>query len=72
MTASVNLFKQYPNEYFIETGSGTGVGIQMAIDAGFPTIISIELSKKLYNLCNERFKNNPNVILYYNDSAKIL
>ena len=44
MPASVELFKKYPNPVFIETGTCHGIGVQMALDAGFKYVFSIELS----------------------------
>ena len=57
------------NNIFIESGSFQGDGIQAAIDIGFKEIHSIELSNKYYNICKERFKNNPNVHLHLGDSG---
>lgn len=72
MPASKEIFQKYPNPVFIETGSYHGDGIQLALDAGFKNIYSIELGWKLYNLCVERFKDNPDVHLILGDSGKIL
>lgn len=65
-------FKKYVNQIFIETGSYTGDGIQAAINAGFPKIISIELSNKYYEQCKKRFKNNENVTIVLGDSINVL
>lgn len=65
-------FKKYPNNYFIETGSYTGDGIQNAIDAGFRCVFSIELSDKYYDLCVNRFMNNNKVNIIKGDSYKVL
>ena len=65
-------FKKYTNPVFIETGSFMGDGIQQALDAGFNRVISIELSEKYYNICKERFKEDPRVSIYKGDSYKIL
>jgi hypothetical protein len=72
MPASKEIFAKYPNQIFIETGSWHGDGIQQALDAGFSEIYSIELSRDLYNLCVERFKDNPKVHLMQGDSAYVL
>jgi hypothetical protein len=72
MPADKNLFQKYPNPVFIETGSLIGDGIQSALDAGFETIYSIELSSKLYDICIERFKDNDNVHIIFGDSGKEL
>jgi len=62
-------FKKYINPYFVETGSYTGTGIQAALDAGFDTIISIEMADKYHRYCKERFKDNKNVLLIWGDSV---
>jgi hypothetical protein len=73
MSGDKNIFYDYNNNnYFIETGSYYGKGIQFAIDAGFKNILSIEITKKYFDLCNERFKNNTNVHIALGDSALIL
>jgi hypothetical protein len=72
MPAGREIFQKYPNPVFIETGSLVGDAIQHALDAGFKTVYSIELSKALYNICKERFKNNDNVHLILGDSSKEL
>ena len=56
----------------METGSLLGDGIKLAIDAGFKTVISIEIAKKYYDHCINRFKGNDNVKLHIGDSADIL
>lgn len=67
-----NFFNKYVNEYFVETGSYIGDGIQQALDTGFKNIISIELSDKYFDTCKERFKENKNVTIVKGDSAHIL
>lgn len=68
-----NLFKKYKNgDVFVETGSLTGDGVLLAIEAGFKRIISIELSDKYYNFCKNKFKDNLNVEIYKGDSCEIL
>lgn len=71
-TASVELFRSYPNEVFIESGSFIGDGIQCALCAGFKTIYSIEISESLYLKCVERFRDKDNVHLIHGDSPLIL
>lgn len=54
MPASTELFKKYPNKWFVETGTYKGDGVQCAIEAGFQGIISTELSSALFNHCKNR------------------
>ena len=55
MSASVEVFKKYLNSVFIETGSQFGDGIQMALDAGFKEIYSIEANVDCFKHCVSRF-----------------
>lgn len=65
---NVDFLKQFVDFYFIETGSFKGETIQLALDAGFKKIRSVELNEDNYNLCKERFKDNLNVELYFGES----
>lgn len=72
MSLEKNIFKKYPNKYWVETGSYEGDGIQMAVEANYENIISIELADHLYKRCVERFRNKENVKLYKGDSELLL
>jgi hypothetical protein len=72
MPAYRQLFQRFPSPVFIETGSYLGDGIQMAIEAGFETIYSIEIAQFYYDHCKERFRNMPCVNLYLGDSCIVL
>ena len=39
-------FQKYLNNYFIETGSFVGDGVQQALDAGYKNIISVLFLRK--------------------------
>jgi hypothetical protein len=71
-TSSKELFQKYPNPVFIESGTYYGDGAQAALDAGFKTVCSIELSQELYLHCKQRFKKIDNVIMFLGDSQTIL
>ena len=66
------VFRKYPNDFFIETGSFIGDAINSAIITGFQTIISIELADKYYNIAKNRFKDNNSVTIYQGESHKLL
>lgn len=70
MGTKINIFKNYLNPVFFETGSYEGDSIQFALDAGYKKIFSIELSPHYYNLCSERFKKFSNVNLILGDSCE--
>jgi len=71
-TTTEQVFAKYKNKYFIETGSYRGDGIQMALNVGFPIVLSIELSPVLCQECIERFKNQKNVAVLQGDSSIVL
>lgn len=72
MSASVEVFRKYPNPVFIETGMGQGVGIHQALFAGFRDIYSIELSPFLYRGCRNIFKADDRVKLFLGDTVHVL
>jgi len=73
MPTDIKTFKQFTNNnVFVETGSYLGDGIQMAYDAGFEKIISIEISEEFCKNCSERFQNIREVNIVMGDSADIL
>jgi len=72
MGTKVNIFKEYMNSVFFETGSYFGDSIQFAIDAGFEEIYSIELSQYYYDYCINRFKSTNNVKVILGDSCEKL
>jgi hypothetical protein len=69
MELKYQCFKDYPNPYFIETGSYAGDGIQAALDSGFETIISLEVNPPNVKECTERFKNEKIVVILQGDSS---
>lgn len=71
-TSESNTFKQFPNKYFVETGSLMGEGIERALQAGFTHVYSIELSAQFFGHCKKKFANNSEVELFWGDSGKIL
>jgi hypothetical protein len=72
MSTNKNIFKDYKNPVFLETGSLNGDSIQFAIESGFENIYSIELSDLYYNKCVNRFKGIDKVHLILGDSCEKL
>jgi hypothetical protein len=78
MHPSINLFKKFKdlNRVFVETGSYRGDGIQLALEAGFDKIISIDTDPRAIDFCRNRFDlyNNPQpkIELIPGDSALCL
>lgn len=74
MKLSEAFLKQYaakPMELFIETGTGTGAGLQVASKV-FDRCISIEQDKGWFDKAAKDFKAVENVALYWNGSAEFL
>lgn len=72
MPAEFNFFQRFPNNYWIESGTYIGYGVEQALKAGFKNVISIEVNQGYYNQAVEKHKNNPNVKLFLGDSKKLL
>lgn len=72
MPINFNLSEFNYNNIFIETGTYIGEGVKKAISSGFTKIISIELDKKRYEICKNKFENNDNVEIILGDSGKVL
>lgn len=66
------VFNKYPNNWFVESGTHIGEGIQRALNAGFKNIISVELGLNYYNFSVNRFKSKSNVHIYLGDTEDLL
>jgi hypothetical protein len=71
-TTTSQVFARYPNPYFVESGTWVGDGVQMALDAGFKKVRSIELSPIYFARSSKRFNGNPAVQLYQGNSGEML
>lgn len=65
-------FFNYPNEYFVETGTSDGSGLAKALLVGFKELRSIEIDPLLAAKAKQRFSNNRNIKILCGDSAKDL
>lgn len=73
MTAPKLFFKQFVgNNFFYESGSCMGDGIQNALDSGIRYVYSVELSEYYHAFCQGRFYCNGNVKLYLGDTVKLM
>lgn len=72
MPTSKYFFNKFPGEVFIETGTYMGQGVIHAMNAGYEEIISIELSKVLFEDLKEKFSTYKNVTIIQGNSHKIL
>jgi hypothetical protein len=59
----IELKEKYKLNCLVETGTFTGDGIQLGLDAGFKEIYSCEIDLKFYNDACIRFTVNENVFL---------
>ena len=70
-----NLFKEFPNDVFVETGTYRGDGIAAALEAGYKEMYSVDIIQENIDFCKQRF-DQPNSILpiFYScmDSGKYL
>ena len=55
MSLIKNIFKNYPNFFYIETGTGLGDSLEMALECDFNLLYSIELSEEIYDRAKEKF-----------------
>jgi hypothetical protein len=60
------------NKYFLETGTFTGGGVEIARLCGFEQIISIEADERLYRGVLKNYDETDNIHLHLGDSEKIL
>ncbi len=67
------IFKKYPNRYFVETGTYQGSLIQIISDLGlYEKIFTIEQNTAWYEKATEKFKDFPNIKTYFGDSVIVL
>jgi len=66
------ILRKYPNRYFVETGTFMGEGVQYALKAAFPNIISLELGEDLARNAQQLFQQNNNVKIIQGDVQYIL
>jgi hypothetical protein len=69
-TCQPDTFSKFPNEYFVETGSAQGYGIEAALKSGFKNVRSIDINPQYYELCMQKFSSNSSVKLFLGDSSE--
>lgn len=60
------------NNWFVETGTFTGGGVEVAKIAGFKHIRSIEIHRPFYESVKKRYKDFPEIELYWGDAETTL
>lgn len=71
-TLKLDVLKEFPNQVFIETGTASGEGVVVALEAGFSQVISIEANPDVYVKACERFQGEDRVTLVMGDSGIVL
>lgn len=66
------ILQSIKRDILIQTGIATAAGINMALNAGFKQIISIEANRDYFDNAENKFKGNANVVNYYGDSGLVL
>jgi len=64
--------KKYNLEYFVETGTFKGDGVEYALRYDFKEINSIEIDKDLWEECRKKFLNNKQVKIWRGNSGKVM
>ena len=69
---NVDFIKKYKNgcSTFIETGTFQGDTVQLALDAGFETIRSVELNANNYKKCRVRFRDQKDKVRLYHGHSE--
>lgn len=65
MPSHKHIFVKYLNQYFVETGTFEGQGIEYALDVGFDHVRSVDIDQKSYEAALVKFRYNPRVDLYH-------
>lgn len=69
----IEYMKQYgTGKIFVETGTYLGDTVEIALDAGYELVHSIEVDQGMFDKCQARFKDNPKVKLWFGDSVDII
>lgn len=62
-------FDEFLNYYFVETGTGSGSGVEKALKAGFKVVRSIECDKQICDKVQQRFSSNKKVRIILGNSS---
>jgi hypothetical protein len=64
-------FHKYKNNILVESGTHQGDGVQDALNCGFKSVITFEISKPLLQKSRDRFKYNLNVKIIDDSSVNM-
>ena len=71
-TLKLEVLKKYMGQVFIETGTYDASGTLVAVEAGFPTIITMEICPRLFWFSRKRLYGIDSVTALIGDSAVLL
>jgi len=73
LSLTVDVLKKYNyNNWFVETGTFTGGGVEIALQAGFNHIRSVEIYEPFYTSVKNRYKKDKRVELFLGDAELLL
>jgi hypothetical protein len=72
MPLNKKILSENKNPIFIETGTHTGGGIEIALDCDFPLIMSCEYNYGLVEAARRRFLATSNVIVFHGCSRTLI
>jgi len=72
MSLTEDILKNYLNPILVETGTYLGNGVEIAKRVGFNKILSIEVSKMIWERTQERFIKDDSITIIHGDSVKVL
>jgi hypothetical protein len=64
--------KRHGLKAFVETGTGDGTGVAVALAAGFEQVETVEIVRELVGAARVRFGRHPGVRVWHGDSREVL
>ena len=71
-TLTKRILETYGTDYFVETGTFHGAGVEVAIEAGMSDIRSVETHYDFFIECKNAFCDDTRVQLWHGDSLDLL
>lgn len=71
-TGSQALFSSFVSPVFVETGTWMGEGVEQALKAGYPKVLTIELHEGHFKRARRKFKHDRRVRVFLGDSSEHL
>ena len=72
-TLRLDVLKKYAsNKIYIESGTGDGESVVLALNAGFERIITIEAAPRMFEIACNRFADEEKILCVLGDSGAVL